>query len=379
MEKHYLFSPGPTPVPPNVLREMSRPIIHHRTPEFEEILCQAIDDLKYVFQTQNDVIIFASSGTGGMEAAVSNFLSKGDKAISVRGGKFGERWSEICENYGVDVENIDVEWGEAVDPQIIAHILKNNNRIKAVFTQACETSTGVAHDIKTIAETVKSYPDTLMVVDAITALGVYDIPTDKWGLDVVITGSQKALMLPPGLAMVSVSKKAWEFYEKSDLPKFYFDLRKERDSLKKKQSAYTPAVSMIMGLKEALSDIKKEGLKKVFERHERLARATRTAMEAIGLELFAKDNPSNSVTAVKVPDGIDGLSITKILSKDYGITIAGGQSQAKGKIFRISHMGYVDAFDILMVISAVEVVLKRLGYDVSLGKGVGAAQKFFIG
>ncbi|HUU49383.1 MAG TPA: alanine--glyoxylate aminotransferase family protein [Nitrospinota bacterium] len=379
MEKHYLFSPGPTPVPPNVLREMSRPIIHHRTPEFEEILCQAIDDLKYVFQTQNDVIIFASSGTGGMEAAVSNFLSKGDKAISVRGGKFGERWSEICENYGVDVENIDVEWGEAVDPQIIANILKNNNRIKAVFTQACETSTGVAHDIKTIAETVKSYPNTLMVVDAITALGVYDIPTDKWGLDVVITGSQKALMLPPGLAMVSVSKKAWEFYEKSDLPKFYFDLKKERDSLKKKQSAYTPAVSMIMGLKEALSDIKKEGLKKVFERHERLARATRAAMEAIGLELFAKDNPSNSVTAVKVPDGIDGSSITKILSKDYGITIVGGQSQAKGKIFRISHMGYVDAFDILTVISAVEMVLKRLGYDVSLGKGVGAAQKFFIG
>ena len=379
MEKHYLFSPGPTPVPPNVLREMSRPIIHHRTPEFEEILCQAIDDLKYVFQTQNDIVIFASSGTGGMEAAVSNFLSRGDRAVAVRGGKFGERWSEICESYGVDVENIDVEWGKAVDPQIIADILKNDNRIKAVFTPACETSTGVAYDIKTIAETVKNYPDTLMVVDAITALGVYDIPTDKWGLDVVVTGSQKALMLPPGLAMVSVSKKAWEFYEKSDLPKFYFDLKKERDSLKKKQSPYTPAVSMIMGLKEALSDIRKEGLEKVFERHERLARATRVAMEAIGLELFAKEHPSNSVTAVKVPEGVDGLSITKILSKDYGITIAGGQSQAKGKIFRISHMGYVDAFDILMVISAVEVVLKRLGYDVPLGKGVGAAQKFFIG
>lgn len=378
MEKHHLFSPGPTPVPPNVLREMSRPIIHHRTKEFEDVLSGVIEDLKYVFQTQNDVVILASSGTGGMEGAVSNFLSKGDKALVVRGGKFGERWTEICEAYGVQAENIDVEWGKAVDPQMIANILKDNNNIRAVFTQACETSTGVAHDIEAIARIVSSYPDTLLVVDAITALAVYEIPTDKWGLDVVVTGSQKALMLPPGLAFVSVSKKAWEFYEKSDLPKFYFDLKKEKESLKEKQSAYTPAISLIMGLGEALSDIRKEGLENVFKRHTKLAKATRVAMEALGLELFAKESPSNSVTAVKVPKGVDGTLITKTLSKDYGITIAGGQSQLKGKIFRVSHMGFVDSLDMLMVISAIEVVLKRLGYDVPLGKGVEAAEGVLI-
>lgn len=379
MKKHYLFAPGPTPVPPNVLQEMSRSMIHHRTPEFEEILGQVIDDLKYVFQTQNDVIVLASTGTGGMEAAVSNFLSTGDKVIVVRSGKFGERWTELCECYGVHAENIDVEWGKAVDPEIIAKMLKNDNTFRAIYLQACETSTGVTHDIEKIAGIVRNYPDTIIVVDAITALGVYDIPTDKWGLDVVVTGSQKALMLPPGLAVVSVSPKAWGFYERSNLPKYYFDLRKESNSLKKKQSAYTPAVSLIFGLKEALSMIREEGLENVFKRHDRLAKATRAAMGAIGLELYAEDNPSNSVTAVKVPEGVDGSLITKILSKDYGITIAGGQSQAKGKIFRVSHMGYVESFDMLLVISAIEVVLKRLGYDVPLGKGVGAAQKVLIG
>jgi aspartate aminotransferase-like enzyme len=379
MKKHYLFAPGPTPVPPNVLQEMSRSMIHHRTPEFEEILEQVINDLKYVFQTQNDVIVLASTGTGGMEAAVSNFLSTGDKVIVVRSGKFGERWTELCECYGVHPENIDVEWGKAVDPEIIAKMLKNDNAFRAVYLQACETSTGVTHDIEKIAGIVRNYPDTIIVVDAITALGVYDIPTDKWGIDVVVTGSQKALMLPPGLAVVSVSPKAWGFYERSNLPKYYFDLRKESNSLKKKQSAYTPAVSLIFGLKEALSMIREEGLENVFKRHDRLAKATRAAMGAIGLELFAGDNPSNSVTAVKVPEGVDGSLITKILSKDYGITIAGGQSQAKGKIFRVSHMGYVESFDMLLVISAIEVVLKRLGYDVPLGKGVEAAQKVLIG
>jgi aspartate aminotransferase-like enzyme len=379
MKKHYLFSPGPTPVPPEVLQAMSRSMIHHRTPEFEAVLDQTVEDLKYVFQTKNDVVILASSGTGGMEASVSNFLSKGDKALAVRSGKFGERWAEIGECYGVQFDNIDVEWGEAVNPQLIAEKLKNDKSIRAVYTQACETSTGVRHDIERIAEIVKHYPDTILVVDAITALGVYDIPTDKWGLDVVITGSQKALMLPPGLTMVSISPKAWKLYEKSDLPKFYFDLKKERDSLKTKQTAYTPAISLIIGLGEALSEIKEEGLEKVFERHAKLAESIRAAMRAIGLELFARNCPSNSVTAVRVPEGIDGLAVTKVLSKDYGITIAGGQSQLKGKIFRISHMGYVDSFDMLMVISAVEVVLKRLGYDVPLGKGVEAAQKILIG
>lgn len=373
--KEYLMSPGPTPIPERVLMTMALPIIHHRAPKFSRILNEVRDDLKYLYQTKNEVIIHASSGTGAMEAAVCNTLSSGDKVIVVRAGKFGERWSEIAMAYGVVSLNIDVPWGRAVDPAKVEDVLTKNSDVKAVFIQASETSTGVAHPVKEIADIVKKREGTILVVDAISALGVFDLPQDEWGLDVVVAGSQKGLMLPPGLAFASVSDKAWEFVKGSNLPKYYFDFSKEEKSLIKNQNAYTPAVSLIIGLKEALSIIKEIGRENLFSRFATLARATREGMVAMGLELFAPTSPSDSVTAVKVPDGIDGLGITKVLRETYGITAAGGQSRLKGKIFRIAHMGYVDRFDIIMTLAALEMTLEELGFDIEPGRGVRAAEE----
>ncbi|OGL47576.1 MAG: class V aminotransferase, partial [Candidatus Schekmanbacteria bacterium RBG_16_38_11] len=260
MDKKYLLAPGPTPIPPEVLLSMAEPIIHHRAPVFSTLFDEVKKGLKYVFQTKNGVLIFASSGTGGMEGAIVNTLSKGDKAIVVRGGKFGERWGQLCQVYGVEPVFIDVEWGRSVNPETIFDILKKDPGIKAVCIQASETSTGVSHDIKRIGEYVKKLDNTITIVDAITALGVYDIKTDEWGLDVVVAGSQKAFMLPPGLAFVSMSEKAWKFAEKSNLPKFYFDFKKEKKNQGKNQTAYTPAVSLIVGLSKVLNSIQKEGI-----------------------------------------------------------------------------------------------------------------------
>ena len=377
MDKTYLFAPGPTPIPPQVLLAMARPIIHHRTPQFQELFKGVLEDLKYVFQTRQPVLVLASSGTGAMEAAVANLLNPGEEAISIRGGKFGERWAEICEAYGVKSINIDVEWGKAVDPQKVEDTLKANPQVKAVLWQASETSTGVRHPTKELAEICQRY-GVLSVVDGITAIGVFDVPMDKWGIDVVVSGSQKAFMLPPGLAFIALSEKAWAKAEEGKSPRYYFDLRKEKKSQAKGDTAYTPAVSMIMGLRASLDIIKKEGLENVFARHALLARATREAMKALGLELLAPDSPSDAVTAVKVPPGVDGGAITKTLRDKYGVTIAGGQSQLKGKIFRISHMGYVTAADMLLVIGMVEVVLKELGYSLDLGKGVSTAQEILF-
>jgi len=372
-KKYYLLAPGPTPIPPSVLGAMAEPIIHHRAPVFVKVLEEVRERLKYLFQTKNEVLMFASTGTGAMEGSVTNTLSQGDKALVVRGGKFGERWAEICEAYGVVPKCIDVTWGEAVDPKIIQQELETDPAIKAVFIQASETSTGVVYPIKEIAEIVKNYENTIFVVDAISAVGVFELPFDKWGIDVLVGGSQKSLMLPPGLSFAALSDKAWSFVEKSDIPKYYFNFKKELKSLTSNQTAWTSAVSLVMGLNESLKMIQAEGLDNVFQRHTRLAEATRAGAQALGLELFAPDNPSNSVTAIKAPDGIDGQKIVKILRDKHNITIAGGQSQAKGKIFRVAHLGYVDTYDIIMVISALEMTLRELGYDVELGKGVKAA------
>jgi len=377
MEKTYLFAPGPTPIPPEVLLAMARPIIHHRTPQFQELFRGVLEDLKYVFQTQQPVLVLASSGTGAMEAAVANLLSPGEEAISIRGGKFGERWAEICQAYGVKSINIDVEWGKAVDPQVVEDTIKANPQVKAVLWQASETSTGVKHPTKELAEICQKY-NVLSVVDGITAIGKVDVPMDKWGIDVVVSGSQKAFMLPPGLAFIALSEKAWAKVDETSNPRYYFDLRKEKKSQSKADTAYTPAVSMIMGLRASLDIIKKEGLENVFARHALLARATREAMKALGLELLAPQSPSDAVTAVKVPPGVDGGAITKTLRDKYGVTIAGGQSQLKGKIFRISHMGYVTAADMLLVIGMVEVVLKELGYTLEMGKGVSTTQEILF-
>ena len=378
MEKKYLFSPGPTMLPPEVLLKMAEPVMHHREPEFERILAEIREGLKYLFQTKNEVLTFTSSGTGAMEGAVSNILSKRDKALVVRGGKFGERWGEICKAYGIEFIPIDVEWGKAVDPKQIQKALASNPSVRGVYTQASETSTGAKHPIREIAEIVKKYEETVLVVDAITGIGVFDLPMDAWGIDVLISGSQKALMLPPGLSFVALSDKAWKSVERSNLPKFYFDFKKELKSLQKNQNAFTPAISLFVGLKESLRLIRKEGLEAVFRRHEKLAEATRAAAKALGLELYAPDSPSNAVTAVKVPEGIQGGKLKSLFFEKFGITVAGGQDQAKGKIIRIAHLGYYERLDMVMVISALEMLLKEMGYRFELGAGVRAVEEVLM-
>lgn len=375
MLKRYLLAPGPTQVPPEVLLAMARPIIHHRAPEFATLFAQIRQDLKWLFQTEADVLTLVSSGTGAMEAAVSNFLSPGEKALFVNGGKFGERWGKLCKAFGIQATEIKVEWGEAVDPQAIAEALKRDPLIKAVYVQASETSTGVAHDTRAIAEIVRNREQTILVVDAITALGVFDLKTDAWGIDVLIAGSQKALMLPPGLAFISVSDKAWGLADKAKNASFYFNLKKEREAQQKNQTAYTAGVSLMIGLKEVLTMLRAEGLGNVFSRHARMAQAMREGMKAAGLSLFPKQNPSDALTVVSTPDGVDGQAVYKNLREQYGITAAGGQDHLKGKIFRISHMGYIDTFDVIQALAATEMVLKGLGYPIKLGAGVGKAEE----
>jgi len=378
MQKKYLLAPGPTQVSPEVLLAMAQPVLHHRAPEFAKLFEQIRQDLKWFFQTQNDVLVLASTGTGGMEGSVTNFLSPGEKALVVNGGKFGERWMKICQAYGVKVEEIKVEWGHSVRPEQVEEALRKNPEIKAVFTQASESSTGVAHDIRAIAQIVRNNDDCLMVVDAVSAMGVFDIQTDHWGLDIVVTGSQKALALPPGLAFVSVSEKAWRRADKAKNSRFYFNFKKERDSQAKNQTAYTAAVSLIVGLDASLRMLKQEGLQNVFSRHRLLAHATREAMKGLGLQLFPKDSPSDALTAVVAPEGFDGQVIYRDLRVKYGVTAAGGQDHLKGKVFRIAHMGYTDVFDVIVGVAAVEMVLKGMGHSLKLGTGVGIAQEILL-
>jgi aspartate aminotransferase-like enzyme len=378
MLKRYLLAPGPTQVPPDVLLAMARPMVHHRAPEFAALFAEIRDDLKWLFQTRNDVLTLVSSGTGGMEGAVANFLSPGDKALCINGGKFGERWGKLCKAFGVNPLEIKVEWGHAVDPQAVADALKKDPTIKAVYVQASETSTGVAHDTRAIAEIVRSYENTILVVDAITALGVFDLKTDEWGIDVLVAGSQKALMLPPGLAFVSVSDKAWRLAETAKNAAFYFNFKKEREAQQKNQTAYTAGVSLMVGLKEVMKMLKAEGLGNVFARHARMAHAMREGMKAAGLTLFPKQNPSDALTVVSTPAGVDGQAVYKNLREQYGVTAAGGQDHLKGKIFRISHMGYMDTFDVIQALAATEMVLKGLGHPLTLGSGVGKAEELLL-
>jgi len=371
LKKHYIAAPGPTPVPHDVLLKGAKETIHHRTPQFVSILEETLEKAKYLFQTKNTVYAFVSSGTGAMEAAVSNLLSPGDKAIVVVSGKFGERWKEICESYKIDIVEIALEWGDYVKPEQIEKALKENPDVKAVFTTHSETSTGTVIDLKAIAEVTKK-TDAVLVTDAVSSLLAEPLKMDEWGVDVVVTGSQKGIMLPPGLALITLSEKAWNLVEKSDSPRYYFDLRAYRK--KYPDNPYTPGVNMIYMLNEAIKMIEKEGIESVWERHRILGRATREAVKSIGLELFSK-RPGNVVTAVKVPEGIDGNKITKIMRDKYGVTIAGGQAHLKGKIFRIAHLGYMSPFDTITAISALEFTLKELGYEFEMGTAVKTAMK----
>ncbi|MDI6890407.1 MAG: alanine--glyoxylate aminotransferase family protein [Thermodesulfovibrionales bacterium] len=378
MLKRYLLAPGPTPVPSEVLLAMATPVIHHRSPDFLPVLDSAKKGLQWLYQTKKDVLILCSTGTGGMVGAVNNFFNHGDKVLVINGGKFGERWTKICQSYGLKVEEIIVEWGYAVRPEMVEEKLKKDQGIKGVFVQASETSTGVYHDINALASIVKRYEDTLFIVDAISALVAHDLRTDEWGIDIMVGGSQKGVMLPPGLAFVSVSEKAWEKAETSKLPKFYFNFKKERENLAKNQTNFTSPVTLIIGLNESLKMLQAEGLENVYKRHEMLAHATRMAVQALGLELYSKESPSNALTAIMAPPGIDGQAVYKNLREKYGITAAGGQDRARGKIFRIAHLGYVDRFDIITAIAGIEMVLKGMGYPVKLGTGVAIAEELLM-
>ncbi|MFH0790024.1 MAG: alanine--glyoxylate aminotransferase family protein [Candidatus Omnitrophota bacterium] len=376
MRKNYLLTPGPTPLPPEICLAQARPIIHHRTPQFQAILKEVHEGLKYIYQTTNDVFILTSSGTGTMESAVVNLLSPGDTAIIIQGGKFGERWTEICGVYGINTEIIDVEWGSAVAPQEIERRLKTNPLIKAVFTTHCETSTGVTNDIEAIGKIVKDY-NAVLAVDAISGLGAIPLMTDAWSVDMCVSGSQKGLMLPPGLGFISVSPKAWVKIKESKCPKYYFDLRSAKKAYDNADTPFTPAISLVIALNDALKIMRQEGLENIFARHKKMAEAARAAVQALGLELFAPNAASDAVTAVKVPEGIDGEKLVKTMRDTYGVTIAGGQSELKGKIFRIAHMGYIEEFDIIAGIACLEKVLHQMHYKFTLGAGLSAAQEEF--
>ena len=377
MKKRYLLAPGPTPVPERTLLAMAEPVIHHRTPQFSAIFKEAAGLLKYLFQTEQDVLIIAASGTGAMEGSITNLFSPGDEVVVINGGKFGERWGKISEAYGLKVHWINVEWGQAVDPAVVKKVLDSNPGVRGLLCQASETSTTVQHPIKELAELTKDR-ECLIIVDGITAVGVTDIPMDSLGIDVLVSGSQKALMLPPGLAFAALSEKAWKFNETATCPRFYFDFGKERKNLGNDTSAYTPATSLITGLRTSLTMIKEEGLENVFKRHDRLARAARAAMEALGLKLLAPESPSFAATGVYVPEGVDGAGLVKYLRNTLGVTMAGGQDHLKGRILRIAHLGYVDTFDMITAVAAIEMALKNFGHPVSSGKGVAAAEEILL-
>ena len=377
MRKNYLLTPGPTPLPPQVSEAMSRPIIHHRTPQFQAILKEATQGLKYVYQTNNDVFILASSGTGAMEAAVVNLLSCGDTALVIEGGKFGERWTEICKAYGIKTEVIAVEWGRAVNPLDIQEKIKNNPAIKVVFTTLCETSTGVVNDVAAIGKIIKD-TNAVLAVDAISGLGAIDLKTDDWFCDIVVSGSQKGLMLPPGLGFISVSPKAFKFIDSSNAPRYYLDLKKAKKALDKTDTPFTPAITLIIALNEVLKMMKEDGLENIFARHRKMADAVRNAVLALGLKLFAPEAGSDVVTAICLPEGLDGEKLVKTMRDTYGVTIAGGQDSLKGKVCRIAHMGFIEEFDIITGVSCLEKVLTQMGYKFTLGSGVKAAEETFL-
>ncbi len=378
MLKKYLLTPGPTQVPETVLLEMAIPMMHHRTSEFESIFSEVRQGLKTVFKTDNDVLILLGSGTLAMEAAVINTLNDGDTALVINGGKFAERWTQLCKMAGINVIELKIEWGEAVDPQDVKKILDETPNIKAVLMQGSETSTTVYHPIKEVAEIINDRDNTILVVDGITSVGVHDTETDRWGVDILISGSQKAFMLPPGLSFISLSKKAWSMVDKNSQKKFYIDLKKERKNQEKNTTAWTAGVSLIIGLNKVLKMLLEEGLDNVFNRHKVNALATRSACTAIGLKLLAEKSPSDAVTGCYLPAEVDGKAFVKYLRTKCGVAVAGGQDQLDGKVLRISHLGYHDLFDTITAISSIEMGLIKFGADISLSAGVKAAQEIFI-
>ncbi|HAN75459.1 MAG TPA: aminotransferase [Planktothrix sp. UBA8407] len=377
-DKLMLMIPGPTPVPEQALLALSKHPIGHRSGDFFKIMAEVTENLKWLHQTQNDVLILTVSGTGAMEAAIINFLSRGEKVLCGSNGKFGERWVEVATAYGLEVDTVTAEWGKPLDPEQFRAKLEadTNKEIKAVIITHSETSTGVINDLEAINRHVKAH-GALMIADAVTSLGAFNLPIDEWGIDVVASGSQKGYMIPPGLGFVSVSDKAWEAYKTANLPRYYLDLGLYSKSAKKNTNPFTPPVNLFFALQVTLQMMKKEGLENIFARHQRLTKVTREAVKALGLSLFAADEcASPAITAVVPPDGLDAEDIRAIVKKKFDIVLAGGQDHLKGKIFRIGHLGFVSDRDILTAIASLEAALQELGYQgFTPGAGVAAAAR----
>jgi aspartate aminotransferase-like enzyme len=379
-DKLMLMIPGPTPVPEQVLLAMAKHPIGHRSGDFSKIQAEIVENLKWLHQTQNDLLILAASGTGAMEAGIINFLSAGDRVLVGCNGKFGDRWAEVCEAYGLQTEKITAEWGQPLDPEQFRQALEGDRekQIKAVIITHSETSTGVINDLETINRHVKAHGEALIIVDTVTSLGATSVPVDAWGLDVVASGSQKGYMIPPGLGFVTVSAKAWEAYKTAKLPRYYLDLGKYRKSAAKDTTPFTPAINLFFALQAALRMMKAEGLENIFARHHRQLTATRAAISALGLPLFAADHCASPAITAVAPDRVDAEQVRSVMRKKFDIVLAGGQDHLKGKIFRIGHLGFVSDRDILAAIGALEATLQELGYEgFTPGAGVSAAAKAF--
>ncbi|MEH1883523.1 MULTISPECIES: pyridoxal-phosphate-dependent aminotransferase family protein [unclassified Nostoc] len=379
-DKLMLMIPGPTPVPEAALLALAKHPIGHRTSEFSSILAEVTENLKWLHQTQSDVLTLNVSGTGAVEAGIINFLSPGDRILVGSNGKFGERWVEVGQAYGLNVEEVKVEWGKPLDPSVFAEKLQadTQKQIKAVIITHSETSTGVLNDLEAINRHVKEHGEALIIVDAVTSLGAFNLPVDAWGLDIVASGSQKGYMIPPGLGFVSVSPKAWEAYKTAKLPKYYLDLGKYRKATAKNTTPFTPPVNLIVALHTTLRIMKEEGLESIFARHERLKNATRAAIQGLNLPLFAADSSASPAITAVAPQGIESDKIRSLMKKRFDIALAGGQDHLSNKIFRIGHLGFVSDRDILSCIASLEVTLTELGYeDFTPGSGIAAAVRVF--
>jgi serine---pyruvate transaminase len=378
--KQYMLTAGPTPLPPRVSQVMAEPIVYHRAPAFVEVYARCLARLPQVFRSANEVLCFAASGTGAMESAVANLVAPGEPAVVASCGKFGQRWAELCDAYGAATKHLEFEWGEKVDPERLdAGIAALGTKPRAVFVTQSETSTGVVNDIRALNEVARAH-DAILCVDAISGLAAVDLPQDEWGVDVVVSGSQKSLMCPPGLAFASVSERAMALAAERLDRRYYFDWLRTADGQGQEppNSAFTPAVTLFMGLDVALEMILAEGLEAVFARHAILARAARAGIEAVGLERFGPDDPgANVVTAARLPEEIDGARVPKLMRDRYGVTVAGGQGHLKGKIVRIAHCGYYGGFDIVIALTALEMALRDLGAEAEPGAGAAAAQRVF--
>jgi aspartate aminotransferase-like enzyme len=376
IKKQRLLTPGPTPLYPPALQAMMASDVHHRTQDFIKIQASAMQGLKKAMGTSNDTLILTASGSGAMEASVSNFFSRGDKVVVCSAGKFGERWAEMVAAFGLEAIVLSEEYGSVVSPERLAETLAANPEVKGVFIQASETSTGAAHDVEAMAKIIAG-TEAIFIVDAITGLGTMPLDIDGWGIDICIGGSQKSFMIPPGLAFISISPKAWGLNARSCMPRYYFDLKREKKMADKGETAWTPNTSHLIALNVALEYINNLGMDKLIENAQLLAKATRAAAAALGLELFAPNNPGSSVTAIKSPAGIDSGVIVKGFRNHFGAIIANGQGSMQGKIFRMAHLGYFDFADMFSVIAGLELLLQQNGHPVELGSGVAAVQRLY--